>query len=189
MFHVVCSLLSSLSFFLSLLLFSFASPSLFFRSSLCSCFKLFMTHCLPTLSSTYFTTISCLLHSSHLLCIPIYFIDCVCVLHCSYLLHCSHLFVSPFLLICFMLPPTSFMFSPTSFTIALNCCSCLHVPRFKLHFSSTSYCSHLFQCLHVWALMSTYFKLVFLLCLPLPFCIGVGVQSVTQLWLLSFLNW
>ncbi len=189
MFHVVCSLLSSLSFFLSLLLFSFASPSLFFRSSLCSCFKLFMTHCLPTLSSTYFTTISCLLHSSHLLCIPIYFIACVCVLHCSYLLHCSHLFVSPFLLICFMLPPTSFMFSPTSFTIALNCCSCLHVPRFKLHFSSTSYCSHLFQCLHVWALMSTYFKLVFLLCLPLPFCIGVGVQSVTQLWLLSFLNW
>jgi hypothetical protein len=89
------------------LLFSFASPSLFFPSSLCSCFKLFMTHCLPTLNSTYFTTISCLLHSSRLLCIPIYFIAYVCVLHCSYLFHHSCLFTScsHLLALCFHILP------------------------------------------------------------------------------------
>jgi hypothetical protein len=48
-----------------------------------------------------------------------------------------------------MFPPIGFMLSPTSFTIALNCCSCFPTSRFKLHFSSTSYCSHLLQCLHV----------------------------------------
>lgn len=154
MFPIVCAL-----FYLCLPLFSFTFPlphALFFclsfplfPSSLCSCFKLFITHCLPTLNSTYFTTISCLLHSFHLLCIPIYFIAYVCVLHYSYLLHCSHLFVSPILFICFMFPPIGFMLSPTSFTIVLNCYSSLPASRFKLHFSSTSYCSHLHQCLHV----------------------------------------
>jgi hypothetical protein len=189
MFHVAFSFLSSLSLFLSVLLFYLAFPSLFFFSSLCFCFKLFMTHCLPTLNSTYFTTISCLLHNSHLLCSPIYFIDCVCVFYCSYLIHYSHLFVSPFPLTYFMFPPIGFMLSPTSFTIALSCCFCLPVSRFKLHFSSTNYCSHLLQFLHVWVLMSTYFKLVFLLHLPFPFCICVGAQSAICLWLLSFLNW